>query len=99
MGVQIVAVCTDKPGMIKKGRRLHGLQATILADPELKVIDQYGVRNLGVNVRPPGVPGLPVPTTILAGADGKICWIDQTDMYSKRSDPERVGAAMKECLA
>ena len=31
------------------GRGMHGLQATMLADPKLNVIDQFGLRNKKFN--------------------------------------------------
>ena len=77
------------------GRGMHGLQATMLADPELKVTDLFGLRNTGfVNFRLPGRPGLPVPTSMLVDGDGKVLWMDQSENYTRRSDPTVVGAAL-----
>lgn len=92
--MRIVTICTDKPGLIKSGRKLHGLDALILADPELRVIDQFGLRNHGVNIRPPGVPGLPVPTSMLVDADGVVRWMDQSEHYSQRSDTGVIRSAL-----
>ena len=71
----------------------------MLADPELELTDRFGLRNTGVTVRPPGVPGLPVPTTYLVDTDGVVRWIDQSEHYVKRSDPERVRTALAGSLA
>ena len=71
----------------------------MIADPRLQVIDRYGLRNTNVQVRPPGVPGLPVPTTLLADASGTIRWMDQAENYQRRSDPDRVRAALAASLA
>jgi hypothetical protein len=38
---------------------------------------------------------LPIPTTILVDADGTVRWIDQSDDYQRRSDPERVLGAIR----
>ena len=49
-------------------------------------------------LKPPGLSGLPVPTTILADAEGVVRWIDQTGNYTIRSQPERVLAALRAAL-
>ena len=98
-GVQIVTVSTDKPIEIRMGHAMHGLNATMLADPKLKVIEQFGYRNKNLNkFRMPGRPGLPVHTTLLIDADGKVVWKDQSVNYTQRSDPDYVGAAISEHL-
>jgi len=67
----------------------------MLADPKLKVIDQFGFRNKNINnFKTPGRPGLPVPTALLIDEHGKVVWKDQTDNYTRRSDPGVVGAAL-----
>jgi hypothetical protein len=69
----------------------------MLADPSLAVTDRYGLRNQKVQSGPPGRPQ-PVPTSILADADGVIRWIDQSDTYQRRSGPDTVLAALREHL-
>ncbi len=90
----MLAICTDGPALIRAGHALHGLGAPILADPELVIVDRFGLRNQGVTVRPPGVPGLPVPTTLLVDAAGIVRWIDQSAHYYQRSDPAIVNDAV-----
>ncbi len=81
-------------------RRLHGLDAIMLADPQLAVIDQFGYRNHNFNnFRMPGRPSLPVPTSLLVDASGMVVWMDQSDNYTRRSDPGIVGAALAAHLA
>jgi peroxiredoxin len=94
--VRIVTLCTDTPEKIRAGHRKHGLQATMLSDRALEVTDLYGLRNQAVNSGPPGVPGQPVPTTILADANGVVRWIDQSENYQRRSAPGYVLAAIEE---
>lgn len=97
--VQIVTISTDKPEEIRIGRHVHGLGAIMLADPQLKVIEQFGYRNRNLNnFRMPGRPGLPVPTTLLIDSDGKVVWKDQSPNFTQRSDPDYVGAAISEYL-
>ena len=74
------------------------MNATLLADPDLVVTDQFNLRN-PFNISPLGVGGLPIPTTFLVDADGIVRWIDQTDDYMLRSQPDRVSQAIKENLA
>ncbi len=82
------------------GRGMHGLKATMLADPKLKLIEQFGYRNKNINnFKTPGRPGLPVPTTLLIDTEGKVVWKDQSDNYTRRSDPQVVGAALAEYFA
>ncbi len=95
-GIQVVAVCTDTPEKISSGRDKHGLRGTFLADPKLEVTDLFGLRNLNTAVRPPGLPGLPIPTTLLVDAEGMVCWKDQSADYMQRSNPDTVRSALEE---
>jgi peroxiredoxin len=95
-GIQIVTVCTDTPAKVKAGHAKHGLRATMLSDRNLAVTDLYGLKNQAVNTGPPSVPGQPVPTTILADADGVIRWIDQSENYQRRSEPGYVLGAIQQ---
>jgi len=96
-GIDILTISTDNPVEIRMSRRMHGLKATMLADPKLKIIDFFGVRNQNINnFRLPGRPGLPIPTTLMVDENGKVLWMDQSDDYSRRSDPSFVGKALAE---
>ena len=97
-GVALVAVSTDTPEQIRKGRDQHGLRGTLLADPNLEITDRFNLRN-PVNLSPKGLGGLPIPTTFLVGADGIVRWVDQTDDYMLRSEPDRVLEALNANLA
>ena len=97
-GVAIVAVSTDTPEEIRRGRGKHGCRATLLSDADLRVTDLYGLRN-PTNVTPKGLRGMPIPTTFLVDAAGTVRWIDQAENYQVRSAPDRVLAALREALA
>ena len=71
----------------------------MLSDRDLAVTDLYGLRNQKIHTGPPGIPGLPVPTTILADAEGVVRWIDQSENYQRRSDPDHVLGALREHIA
>jgi peroxiredoxin len=97
--VQIVTVSTDTPKQIRKGRGKHGLQAVMLSDRDLALTDRFGLRNQGFHSgMPGGAKALPVPTSILANAQGRIVWMDQSENYQRRSDPDTVRAALREHL-
>ena len=73
----------------------------MLADRELEVIDRFGLRNKGMHSGPPppmGAKALPVPTSLLVDANGKVLWMDQSVTYQRRSDPDYVLAALREHL-
>lgn len=92
-----MAISTDTPEQIRAGRSKHGLDAHLLSDPDLEVTDRLNLRN-PFNLKPGGVGGLPIPTTFLVDAEGIVRWIDQTDDYMLRSQPDRVLAAIEEAL-
>jgi peroxiredoxin len=100
-GVAIVTISTDKPEELAKGRGTHSLQATMLSDRDLQVTDRFGLRNRGVHSGPPppiAAPALPVPTSLLVDSNGKVLWMDQSENYQRRSDPDYVLAALREHL-
>lgn len=68
----------------------------MLADPELAVTDRFGLRNKGIHSGMPGeAKALPVPTSLLIGPDGKVLWMDQSENYQRRSDPDYVLGALR----
>ncbi len=99
-GVVVVTVSTDTPKVIRKKRKNHGLQAHMLSDRDLAVTDAFGLRNMGFHTGNPrdDVEALPVPTTLLIDADGKVLWKDQSENYQRRSGPEIVLAALRKHL-
>ncbi len=73
----------------------------MLSDRDLDVTDRFGLRNKGFHSGPPpaiGAKALPVPTSLLIDADGKVLWMDQSANYQRRSDPDYVLAALREHL-
>ena len=96
----MVTVSTDTATEIRLGRGMHGLKGTMLADPKLKVITFFGLRNKNINnFRLPGRPGLPVPTSLLVDESGVVVWKDQADDYTHRSDPTIVKSALSDCFS
>ena len=71
----------------------------MLSDRDLQVTDRFGLRNKGIHSGPPppiAPTSLPVPTSLLVGADGAVLWMDQSENYQRRSDPDYVLAALRE---
>lgn len=96
MDVQVVAVCPETPEEIRDGRGKHGLKAHMLSDPDLSLTDAFRLRNQGIHSGPPWESdALPVPTTILIDADGKVLWIDRAENYQRRSGPDVVLTALR----
>ena len=61
---------------------------------------QHSLRNQGIHSGSPlgEVKALPVPTSLLVGADGRVLWKDQSENYQRRSDPDVVLGALREHL-
>ena len=94
--MKIVTVCGDTPDAIQAGRAKHGLAATMLSDRDCVVTDLFGLRNQGFHSGiPGGAKALPVPTSILADAEGTVLWLDQSENYQRRSDPGYVLGALR----
>ena len=94
----MVTICTDTPEQIQKGYRMHRLGAVMLSDRDLAVTDAFGLRNLGFHSGPYELEGLPVPTSMLIGSDGKVLWVDQAENYQRRNGPKVVQAALQRYL-
>ena len=94
----MVTICTDTPEQIRSGRIKHGAQATMLSDPDLSVTRQLGLENTAPKIKPPGLVGLPIPTTILIDADHVVRWIDQAADYQVRAAPDRVRAVLADAF-
>jgi len=94
----MVTLCTDTPEQIRKGMAKHGARAKMLSDSDLSVTRALGLENTAPMIKPPGLVGLPIPTTIIVDADHIVRWVDQAADYQVRSAPERVRAALTATL-
>ena len=94
-----MAVSSDTVERTAGGMSKHGLHAVMLSDPDLAVTDRYNLRNPRNFALKSGIiVPLAIPTTFLVDGAGVVRWIDQADDYQKRSDPERVLAAIRATL-
>lgn len=108
-GVSIVALSKDSVATAAAHRKRDGLALTLLADPELKIIRQYGVEHhkavefstgsfmlFGIPLALfPSFKTMAIPTTLLVDEAGKIAWIDQSEDYRMRSEVAMVLDAVK----
>lgn len=95
--MKVVTVSTDTPEEIRAERHLHDIQADMLSDRTLAVTDAFGLRNTAIHSGNPRdeIEALPVPATLLIDANGKVLWIDISENYQQRSDPQVVLEAMR----
>ena len=98
--MQVLTISTDHPEEIRNGRRAHGLRAIMLSDRTLAVTDAFGLRNQGAHSGNPRdeIEALPIPTSLLVGAEGKVLWMDVSANYQRRSGPDVVLAALRKYL-
>ncbi len=108
-GVTVVALSKDSVEDAARYKARDGLELTLLCDPGLEVIRQYGVEHhkaveaSGRSFRIagnslgliPSIKSMAIPTTLLVDEGGRIRWIDQADDYRLRSSEARVMAAVE----
>jgi len=111
-GVGLIALSKDTVEEAATHKTRDGLSMTLLADPKLDVIRQYGVEHhkaLGFKTGAFTLFGIPlaltasfktmaIPTSLLIDENGVIRWIDQSDDYRLRSSNERVLQAVREAF-
>jgi len=107
--VTVVALSKDGLEVAARHKIRDGLRLTLLSDPELEVIRQYGVEHhkavefskgsfmlFGIPLAlVPSFKTMAIPTSLLIDEKGVIRWIDQADDYRVRSNEDRVLEAVK----
>ena len=80
LDAEILAVSSDDP---EHGRQLaesYGIEYALLADPELRVIDAWGLRHAGG-----GIAGdVARPATFVLDREGRIVWRNFTENWRVR---------------
>jgi len=106
--IQVVALSKDTVEAVGVHKERDGLTLTLLSDPKLTVIRQYGVEHhkalnfttgkFMIGSIPmgfsPSFKAMAIPTSMLIDENGVIQWIDQADDYRVRSDDRRVREAV-----
>jgi alkyl hydroperoxide reductase subunit AhpC len=102
--VSIIALSKDSVADAARHKSRDGLDLTLLSDPKLDVIKQYGVEHhkavefstgrfsiLGIPLALlPSFKTMAIPTTLLIDENGVIQWVDQADDFRLRSSEARV---------
>ena len=107
--IRVIAVSKDTPEEAAVHKERDELTLTLLADPKLEVIKQYGVEHhkalslttgkfmiagIPLSFAPPSFKTMAIPTSLLVDENGVIRWIDQSDDYRIRSDDTRIKEAV-----
>jgi len=109
--IEVVALSKDTPEQVQSHIERDGLTITLLSDPKLNVIKDFGLLHqkaiqfktvdvLGVPLGvPSGFPTMAIPTTLIIDEGGIVRWIDQADDYRMRGDEARVRGAVENAFA
>lgn len=107
-GVRVLALSKDTPELARAQRARDGLTFSLLTDPDLAVIQRFGLlHEAGLEFFtffvgsiplgwPTGFKRMAIPTTLLLDEQGVVRWIDQADDYRVRGDQGRTEAALRE---
>jgi len=112
-GIGLVAISPQAPDGSLSTRESKDLTFTVLSDPGNQIAGQLGILTapsdgtraaqlqLGLDltqVNADGTTGLPMPTVVIADADGVIRWIDVHADYSTATEPGQVLQAVTEAI-
>jgi len=83
---EILAISVDPVDKAKEISDAYGLEYAVLSDPDLHVIDAYGVRHPG------GFGGGDIarPAVFVLDGEGRIVWRDITDNWRVRVRPQQL---------
>jgi peroxiredoxin len=113
-GISLIAISPQKPDGSLSTKEAKELTFTVLSDPGNQLAGPLGILTapsddaraaqlqLGLDlaqVNADGTTGLPMPTVIIAGADGVIRWIDVHPDYTTMAEPGQVLQAVIETMA
>ena len=112
-GIGLVAISPQVPDGSLSTKETKELTFTVLSDPGNQIARQLGILTapsdgtraaqlqLGLDltqVNADGTTGLPMPTVVIADADGIIRWIDVHLDYTTRTEPGQVLQAVSETI-
>lgn len=104
--IAVVTLSKDTVELTRAHRERDGLRHTMLADPDLAVLRQFGLVHqstpefysftlAGIPLGfPVGFRSMAIPTTLLVDGDGIVRWIDQAEDYRLRGDEARIREAL-----
>jgi len=112
-GIGLVAISPQTPDGSLSTKESKELTFTVLSDPGNQIARELGILTapsdgtragqlqLGLDltqVNADGTTGLPMPTVVIADADGVIRWIDVHPDYTTRTEPGQVLQAATETI-
>lgn len=113
-GISLIAISPLTPDGSLSAKESKELTFTVLSDPGNQIAGQLGILTapsdgtraaqlqLGLDltqVNADGTTALPMPTVVIAGADGVIRWIDVHLEYTTRTEPGQVLQAVTETIS
>jgi peroxiredoxin len=82
----VLAISVDAPNESREIVEAYGLEFRLLSDPELRVIDQFGVRHPDG-----GLDGdIARPAVFILDRDGRVVWRDLTANWRVRVRPDLI---------
>ncbi len=111
-GIAVFALSKDDVRTAAKQRERDGLSFTVLSDPKLAVIRQFGLEHhkaiefstgaftlFGLPLALfPSIKTMAIPTTLLIDEEGVVRWIDQAEDSRIRSNSDRVLGAVEKAF-
>ena len=113
-GISLIAISPQAPDGSLSTKESKELTFTVLSDPGNQIAGQLGILTapsdgtraaqlqLGLDltqVNADGTTALPVPTVVIADADGVIRWIDVHLDYTTRTEPGQILQAVTETIS
>ena len=113
-GIGLVAIGPETPDGSLSTKESTELTFIVLSDPGNQIAGKLGILTapsdgaraaqlqLGLDltqVNADGTTGLPMPTVVIADADGVIRWIDVHPDYTTRTEPEQVLRAITQTIS
>jgi peroxiredoxin len=113
-GISLIAISPQTPDGSLSTKESKELTFTVLSDPGNQIAGQLGILTapsdgtraaqlqLGLDltqVNADGTTALPMPTVVIADADGVIRWIDAHLDYTTRTEPGQVLQAVTETIS
>ena len=113
-GISLIAISPQTPDGSLSTKESKELTFTVLSDPGNQIAGQLGILTapsdgtraaqlqLGLDltqVNADGTTALPMPTVVIADADGVIRWIDVHLDYTTRTEPGQVLQAVTETIS
>jgi peroxiredoxin len=84
LDTEVLAVSVDTPDQSREIAEAYGIEFRLLSDPELRVIDRFGVRHAGG-----GLDGdIARPAVFILDREGRVVWRDLTENWRVRVRPE-----------